>query len=719
APVSWANECSNTTPRSYQVCVGSDQAALCDNTKGGTSIDIDGTASSDPATSTTYTQSVPGTYYWKIRAINKAGYGSSWSPNWSFVIDNKVPSLTSINPVEIPSTGTSGLSLVTTDLDGASDIASVYLAFSNCSADPSEAGWSNFEHNNANFFGAASVVGGGALIAAGNANAACTGTVASPTTPWGAAPGSNATGKLTLNSVSNTPSGNNLSSVFNITTNGFVKGNYNYFGMVQDKESLYHTGTTVASWKKLGAVCVEGFTAPVDPVAGNTYVTGWSSWSTCDNGPGPNAHTRFRTRTCTEDCVGGTNDCANYLAANCPGGNCTVAGNTQTQRENCIGVVQGHLYDASDCVSGCSCGGASAPIRSSSISVAGANVWSLTPNPLSLNVDINGGYSFNAYLGNSGNTFTFDFSNLVASGLVGDATPKVKCDEATPTLLGCDTGYTGAQPCQPIPAKVFDFGFYRKYGGWWQATGASVHANTTIQSKIPASLTLLSDQRLIKTDSYNRDGLISYGTSVNLGTNPNVQSTYTLSNRRFQQTYQGMIYNYAFFDTKFKTNTSTEWTTGNTPPAYADPGGKGYMLVKYAGAGPLSLSGFSVANGQKYVIMVPQDINVTGNITVANGGFLAIMTKGNIHFGSGVSIVHGWYLADGQIVTDSTGVETTDLQLHGEGSFVAWEGFTLNRDRGVLNNKTPSQEFIYRKDMMTNIPSILQFPYKYYAPYTP
>ncbi|HEX9007925.1 MAG TPA: hypothetical protein VF837_01560 [Patescibacteria group bacterium] len=462
--------------------------------------------------------------------------------------------------------------------------------------------------------------------------------------------------------------------------------------------------------------CIENFTAPADPVVGNSYVTGWSTWSTCDNGPGVNTHTRFRTRTCTEDCLGVTNNCANYFAGNCVGGGCTVAGNTQTQRENCSGVVQGHLYDASDCASGCSCGAASSPIINSSFTVSGANSWSITPNPLTLGLDANGFYNFTAFLGNSGNTFTFDFSNLVAAGLIGDAVPKANCNEATPTLLGCDTGYVGAQPCRTDTA---DFGFYRKYGGWWQVTGGSIHANTTIQSKIPASLTLVSDQRLIKPDSYGRDGIITYGTSVNLGTNPNVQNTYSLSNRRFQQTYQGLTYNYAFFDTKFKANTFTEWASGNTPPAYSDPSGNGYMLIRYTGAGPLTINAFSVLSGQKYVILIPQSVTVSGNITVASGGFLAILSNQDIHFGTGVSIAHGWYLTDGKIVTDSTGVETTDKQFHGEGSFVALNGFSFNRDRGVLNNKTPSQEFIYRGDLITNNPSIFKFPYKYYAPYNP
>jgi len=58
---------------------------------------------------------------------------------------------------------------------------------------------------------------------------------------------------------------------------------------------------------------------------------------------------------------------------------------------------------------------------------------------------------------------------------------------------------------------------------------------------------------------------------------------------------------------------------------------------------------------------------------------------------------------------ESTGDTTTELQFRGEGSFVGWNGVSLNRDRGTSNSTEPSEEFVFRSDLMINAPIALKF----------
>ena len=718
----WNEECTGTSIRNFTVCVGTNAGDPC---SGGSTIVVTPVSGDTPLSTTAYTQSLPATYYWKVMANNKADRASAWSSIGNFNITNHAPSITSTSPSEIPSNGPSTLTLTTTDLDGGDDIGRVYLAFNNCVVNPADAGWSNFEHINANFGGVYSIINSTLGVAVNNSNAACTGTAASPPDPWGPAPGSNTSGTFTLNSVTNTPSGNNMTSVFSINTNGFPATpgtSYNYYAMVRDRENLWHTGGLGTNWSKQGTVCVEGYSSSFP------YIGNWSQWGTCRN-DGSYVHKRTRSRSCYDDCPG-INDCTVYLgtAASCPvdsNGNpgvCELAGDVQTQVEDCTALVRGNLYDASDCGPGlCTCDSAiPLDVNSGALAVstfAATNPWGLV-SPSPFDITAGGAYSFSVYLGpTGGNAFHIDFQTLFDRGQIGDINPKVSCPTRDISIPSCTLGYGGAMPCRVPPETTYDYGFFRKYGGWWQVSGGNVHADTAIVSNIPASVAAAS-QRLI-LDNNGRNGIATYETSLSLGSNLN--ALVSGSNRTFQQTYQGLIYNYAFFDSKLKSLTATSWN-GSAPLVY-NQGTNDYMLVRYTGASPLTITGLIVAANQKYIILVPGNVNVTGNITVANGGYLAVISGGNITFGSDVVSAQGWFLSDGMITIASRGSTDADELLEnlfqGQGSFVAWNGFSLNRDRGVRNNTVPPQTFLYRPDFVTSIPSVLKFPYSYYAPYNP
>ena len=78
APASWGVECSGTATRQYNVCAGPSSYDPC----AGTSNSVN-----DPTSVYAYVQNLPATYYWKVRAKNKAGNWGHWSLQRSFSMD--------------------------------------------------------------------------------------------------------------------------------------------------------------------------------------------------------------------------------------------------------------------------------------------------------------------------------------------------------------------------------------------------------------------------------------------------------------------------------------------------------------------------------------------------------------------------------------------------------------------------------------------------------
>ena len=702
----WGDECGYTT-RSYNYCVSTNSTDPCN---GGDPLTTD-----EATTNATYSQSMPGTYYWRVQTVNGAGYNSAWSPIWSFTINNNAPSAASMTCTgEVPATTASPVtfSATVTDADGGDDIDRVYLGFNTCSNDPGDANWYNFEHTFANYFGGMGASTNWGVRGASNANAACTGTVGSPTDPWAAIPGNNVPGSVTYASVSNSIAGNNYTQNFSITTNGVTPGqSYYCYGMTQDLQGLWQTGSTTPSWTRLNQICVEGFSG-TNP----SYVTAWSDWGNCG---AAGAHKRSRTRTCTEDCTATVNDCDTYLAeggAQDCGTECTYnAGtNTQTQVQDCTGVITGTLYDASDVSSCPALSTVIGPGTFSITSLAGYPLVSpASASPATISVNASGQYSFTGY---SPDTFTYDFTDLLNAGLIGNATPKFSCTSASASLsnspVGCMT-----QPCETGASYIYNFGFWRKYGGWWQVVGGPVYARQNIQSTIPASLP--GNMYLILPGTTAHQGLAVYGGSLTLGSNPNAQVN--ANNTSVQSVYNSnSIYNYEFFRNKLSGKTADTWSNKNQLPAYSDGSGKGYMLLRSTdGTASNFSSPINVAAGEKYVLLTTGNVNISDNITIASGGTLIIITDQSINFSAAVTRADGWYLADSMITIASTGDETTEQRFLGNGSFVAHGGIVPDRDRGVTNNIESSSLFTYRTDLLQNAPDAIKFPYQRYAPYVP
>lgn len=431
------------------------------------------------------------------------------------------------------------------------------------------------------------------------------------------------------------------------------------------------------------SVCIEGFN-----VANTNYV---SNWSACDAN-------HKHTRTCREDC--GTDDCA-----------------ATPLEEDCLGEVRGTIFDASNYGS-CPAfdpntgylTGLPAGVGAASRSFGFSGIW---PPLSATTTDTNGNYAISVYAPAS---YSYDFSPLSDIYVTGGG-PKLTCFSSVATVpsnpVDCLT-----QPCSLV--NDMSFGFWKIYSGWWQAVGGNVHGDTGVRSEIPASLATEMSLILPDPTAGNRLGFLSYGVPREadmLGTNPEAKVSSKLWER--ESKYDGQIYDWGFFDTRFNLFTKTSWSDGES--VVYDDQGKGYQIFE----SDTSITSFNLSptGTQKVIFLVNGNVRVTGDVVVPDGAFLALIAKGTITFDQSVSQADGWYVGNSIAIpcTDlgGDGCDKTDTLFAGNGSFVAWSGFTLGRTRGLTNNSAPSEKFTYRPDLYLNAPNPVKVYTKYYKPFVP
>jgi hypothetical protein len=248
--------------------------------------------------------------------------------------------------------------------------------------------------------------------------------------------------------------------------------------------------------------------------------------------------------------------------------------------------------------------------------------------------------------------------------------------------------------------QIFNFGFWRQYGGWWKAIGGDVYGQGGVSSVIPASLAV--EQSLLGADANGQDGLVWYGlgNDIYLGSNPNA----FLSNSSFsaESGRRESLYDYEFFLSKMSTLPKTAWD-GYGKPVFT-PDGVDYQI--YTHTGDIDFD-FDVSSSEKMVFLVDGNVNVTGDVMTAVGGTLTIISSGTITFQPSVTDAQGQFLAD-QIVVAGSGADSSDPQFRGEGTFSGWYSISLERDRGDLNNTEPSEQFTFRPDFIVNAPAALK-----------
>jgi hypothetical protein len=417
-------------------------------------------------------------------------------------------------------------------------------------------------------------------------------------------------------------------------------------------------------------VCVEGFN-----INNTAYV---SAWSSCDVN-------HRRTRTCREDC--GTDDCAPVVLS-----------------EDCYGTITGRLFDASECTD-CSCmNNAALAIGSRQFAILHpSNAW----GPYNPTTNASGVYSQTLFAYNPG-TYNFDFS------AIEETYPKVKFFCEGVSALVSSHGQVVTR----------NFGMWHNFGGWWQTEGAGVWAKGAIKSYLPATLSP-DEQVLVRQDTNNRSGVVVYGDDMELGIG-NDEAKPSLVGWETQSNYRNITFGYRYFASTLSSAPSVVWDGSGGLPSYND-GGRGYVYVKVPNN--LNLSGLTISGGQKYILLVDGNVNINGYINVVPGSFLMIVSSGDVVMGSNLGqelgetsstkVVDGWYVADGVIRVSSTGDQNTDLRFVGRGSFVAWGGFDMMRDRGAKNNSEPPQKFVYRSDMLLSAPDVIKMKSKEYSEFAP
>ncbi|MDH5532841.1 MAG: hypothetical protein OEX81_00240 [Candidatus Pacebacteria bacterium] len=310
---------------------------------------------------------------------------------------------------------------------------------------------------------------------------------------------------------------------------------------------------------------------------------------------------------------------------------------------------------------------------------------------------------------------------------------------ADPSFCG-DTTCDAFETCDTCES---DCGACAENAAWFQISAGHVgsanagDASVAIQSDItdtadcvaPACVRSLSRTDLNNTALTDGFAVVGSGTiDANGGISERDQNTYSsnTTKSRYQENYEFFYRNSGLAANPTGDFTGSE-TDAQKPTYNAND-------IVYFQSGDLTIqSPWSVASGETYVVFVDGNLTLTDGdgasdqlIDVADGGFLAFIVSGNIivneqlgnsTLASTTSNVEGVYIADGTLTIESRGTAGGgDDRFVGEGVFVGWTGVNLNRDfsdgstRSLENNDKAVELFVYRPDLLVNMPDIMLVP---------
>lgn len=273
----------------------------------------------------------------------------------------------------------------------------------------------------------------------------------------------------------------------------------------------------------------------------------------------------------------------------------------------------------------------------------------------------------------------------------------------TPSSLGCNNDGCNIQTGVPENASNRNFFLTPARYAWWQVEGGGVYAGSTaagvnIRSLVPPT------KEFITTGSVGEVGLLmraagsydveSAGGSLS-STGWNAVSRYR--GRRLDYKYiagrQGVSSTQAT-DSAFGAGDALD------KPAYVE---KDFWYMEPPSGEAVIVNPWNVNAGESYIVIVNGDLRINANMSVANGAFLAIIVSGDITIDPAVTSLQGLYVTDGVFRTLSA-APTTDVQLVTGGSVVAWGGVSLERDLKAANVTMPAEKFVYRPDLIINMP---------------
>ena len=285
---------------------------------------------------------------------------------------------------------------------------------------------------------------------------------------------------------------------------------------------------------------------------------------------------------------------------------------------------------------------------------------------------------------------------------IASGSPKItaKAEVSNDDVVACEN---------EITTYVYD----QYVSGWWQASGADITSNGSINSIIPLSCTAAKNciPQLIRDEN---PGVVIYGTSYDFQEGPgqgSASDTGWLANA----TSNTKIYDYAYFSKMAPKDTVWNEVSGSvTSSKFKNNVTKspdGYYWFK--SVGDLTVTGKLTMDSGKIIIFVEGgDLTFAGDVNIGDLGQDFIMAiagkdangdKGNIKISPGVVKVEGVFVTDNQFMT---GIDNKKLTV--QGSVVAWGGIDMQRDLGPVDNQyDPAEFFVYQPEIAIMFPQSL------------
>jgi len=298
-------------------------------------------------------------------------------------------------------------------------------------------------------------------------------------------------------------------------------------------------------------------------------------------------------------------------------------------------------------------------------------------------VAANGQFTLTATVGGSG---TLTLTGIPAGYICSPGCGNGSCSE------------TGVDPA--VNGVGHNFYVTPSRGAWFQLEGAGVYAGSTgggvtVSSLVPSG----------------KDFIVP-GTLGSIGALMRASGSYDVESQGGELSstgwnaisrYRGRTLDYNYFAARagVSPSQSNDWTSDSLTQKTDD--GRDFWFMDPSTTATVSTS-WNVTGGDSLLVFVDGNLNINSNITVANGSFLAFIVSGNITIDKSVTQVQGLYVADGTLTTAS-GAPTADVALTVQGSMVAWGGVALNRDLIAGNISTPAEKFVYRPDLIANMPA--------------
>lgn len=293
----------------------------------------------------------------------------------------------------------------------------------------------------------------------------------------------------------------------------------------------------------------------------------------------------------------------------------------------------------------------------------------------------------------------------------------------------CPAGCTYSGVSAPLSG--LNFYLTNARDSWWQTKGGLVYAagasGNALQSYVPTTCVAPTCSPGLMTrlpdGTVGSSGFaITGGGALDTTLDSATRYTYAREDNPTDQRIQGMTQNgpredYAFFSRQLGIPSGSPVTFTGTKPTGAPPGG---ALAYYTNQPVVISTPWTVGAGESLIILVDSTVRIEAPITVAPGGFLSIIASGNITVANTVGNatltdatpnVEGIFVSSGQFVVEG-GRAGGDLRFVGAGTFVGWNGVGLQRQFANKpdNDQTPSEQFIYRPDILSNTPEALKRP---------